>query len=614
MTHDTELSDLMHSVAMKSLQLIDGMKKQPAQFPTLIKQYMDLTTDFQALLTVMLKNPEQIWEMQLAYWQDAMSLMQEQFNHWLEGKPMPIEDRRFNSEEWINNPFFNLLSQHYLLASEHLNSLFEHLDYGDKQLAKRVQFFTRQYLDALSPANFLHTNPQLMAETIQSHGKNLLRGLQNLLTDLETGSSRLIIKMTDTDAFKIGENIATTPGKVIFRNEMMELIQYSPQTEEVNAIPLLIVPPWINKYYILDLSPNNSFIGWLVKQGITVFVISWINPDSSYADKGLFDYLNEGPLTAIKTIQRQLKVEQVNLLGFCIGGTLIACLLAYLNALNEHPVRSATFLASMIDFSDPGDISVFIDEQQIRRIEEEMHAKGFLDGRFMASTFNSLRANDLVWSFFIKNYLQGKNPVPFDILYWNADATNMPAKMHSQYLRWMYLHNNLIKPGKIHLNHVPLDVTQIKVPTFFVSTQKDHIAPWQTTYLGFQLMKGKKRFLLGGSGHIAGIVNPPSSEKYGFYSNTRTDQTAEDWLANAVHYPGSWWPEWLDWLKKESGRLVKALDFDKLPFKPIIDAPGKYVFKTYKTAPQEAEQNKNSFSPGAFIDKTASAPEEETVS
>ncbi|ASQ44931.1 PHA/PHB synthase family protein [Legionella clemsonensis] len=613
MTQDTELSDLMHSVAMKSLQLIDGMKKQPAQFPALIKQYIDLTTDFQALLTVMLKNPEQIWQMQLAYWQDAMSLMQEQFNHWLEGKSMPIEDRRFSSEEWVNNPFFNLLSQHYLLASEHLNSLFEHLDYGDKQLAKRVQFFTRQYLDALSPANFLHTNPQLMAETIQSHGKNLLRGLQNLLTDLETGSSRLIIKMTDTDAFKIGENLATTPGKVIYRNEMMELIQFSPQTEEVNTIPLLIVPPWINKYYILDLSPHNSFIGWLVKQGITVFVISWVNPDASYADKGLFDYLNEGPLTAIKTIQKQLKVEQVNVLGFCIGGTLIACLLAYLNALNETPVRSATFLASMIDFSDPGDISVFIDEQQIRRIEEEMHAKGFLDGRFMASTFNSLRANDLVWSFFIKNYLQGKNPVPFDILYWNADATNMPAKMHSQYLRWMYLHNDLINPGKIHLNHVPLDVTQIKVPTFFVSTQKDHIAPWQTTYRGFQLMKGKKRFLLGGSGHIAGIVNPSSSEKYGFYRNTRTDQTAEDWLASAIHHPGSWWPEWLDWLKKESGPLVKAPDFNKLPFKPIIDAPGKYVFKTYKAAMEEPGQGITNFSAESLIGKTTPAAEEETV-
>ncbi|MCC5016269.1 MULTISPECIES: PHA/PHB synthase family protein [unclassified Legionella] len=590
MTQDAELHDIMQTIAAKSLNLLEGFKKQPEQMPGLIKQFMDLTSDYQALVITLLKNPEQVWQMQIAYWQDAIGLAQDQFNHWLEGKPMPINDRRFSGDEWLNNPFFNLLSQHYLLASEHMNSLLEHLNYGDKQLARRVQFFTRQYLDALSPANFLHTNPQLMAETLQSHGKNLLRGLQNLLTDMEAGSSRLLIKMTDTDAFKIGVNIATTPGKVVYRNDMMELIQYTAKTDKVQAVPLLLVPPWINKYYILDLSKHNSLIGWLVEQGITVFVISWVNPDASYAQKGIYDYLKDGPMTAIEIIQEQLRVKQVNVLGFCIGGTLIACMLAYLKAHREDSVRSATFLASMIDFSDPGDISVFIDEQQIVRIEEEMHSKGFLDGRFMASTFNSLRANDLVWSFFIKNYLQGKNPVPFDILYWNADATNMPAKMHSQYLRWMYLHNDLVKPGKIHLNHTPLDVTKIDVPTFFLSTQKDHIAPWQTTYKGFQLMRGKKRFLLGGSGHIAGIINPPSSEKYGFYRNNSTTQTAEEWLANATHNPGSWWPEWLEWLKKESGPLVSPPTFTDLPFKGLVDAPGTYVFKTYKLEPAK-EQN-----------------------
>lgn len=590
MTQDAELHDIMQTIAAKSLNLLEGFKKQPEQMPGLIKQFMDLTSDYQALVVTLLKNPEQVWQMQIAYWQDAIGLAQDQFSHWLEGKPMPINDRRFSGEEWLNNPFFNLLSQHYLLASEHMNSLLEHLNYGDKQLARRVQFFTRQYLDALSPANFLHTNPQLMAETLQSHGKNLLRGLQNLLTDMEAGSSRLLIKMTDTDAFKIGVNIATTPGKVVYRNDMMELIQYTAKTDKVHAVPLLLVPPWINKYYILDLSKHNSLIGWLVEQGITVFVISWVNPDASYAQKGLYDYLKDGPMTAIEIIQEQLRVKQVNVLGFCIGGTLIACMLAYLKAHRDDSVRSATFLASMIDFSDPGDISVFIDEQQIVRIEEEMHSKGFLDGRFMASTFNSLRANDLVWSFFIKNYLQGKNPVPFDILYWNADATNMPAKMHSQYLRWMYLHNDLVKPGKIHLNHTPLDVTKIDVPTFFLSTHKDHIAPWKTTYKGFQLMRGKKRFLLGGSGHIAGIINPPGSEKYGFYRNNSTTQTAEEWLANATHKPGSWWPEWLEWLKKESGPLVAPPKFTDLPFKGLVDAPGTYVFKTYKLEPAK-EQN-----------------------
>ncbi|CDZ75858.1 Poly-beta-hydroxybutyrate polymerase [Legionella massiliensis] len=597
MTQDTELSEIMQAVAAKSMRILEGFQKQPAQLSKIVKQYIDLTKDFQLMISVILKNPEEVWRMQMAYWQDAFSLAQEQMNHWLEGKPMPISDRRFSSEEWVNNPFFNFMSQHYLLASEHMNSLLEHMEYSDKQLSRRVQFFARQYLDALSPANFLHTNPQLMAETIQSHGKNLLKGLQNLLTDMEAGSSRLIIKMTDTDAFKVGVNLATTPGKVIFRNEMMELIQYTPQTAKVKSIPILMIPPWINKYYILDLSENNSLIGWLVKHGITVFVVSWINPDASYAKKGLFDYLKDGPMAAIKVIQQQLKVEQVNTLGFCIGGTLLACTLAYLKAHNENPVNSATFLAAMIDFSDPGDISVFIDEQQILHIEEEMHAKGFLDGRFMASTFNSLRANDLIWSFFIKNYLQGQNPVPFDILYWNADVTNMPAKMHSQYLRWMYLHNDLIKPGKIKLNHIPVDVTNIEIPTFFVSTKKDHIAPWQTTYLGFQHMKGKKRFLLGGSGHIAGIINPPESGKYGFYHNVSTTQTAEEWLASAKERKGSWWPEWLDWLKTQSGRLINAPDFAKLPFPGLMDAPGSYVYKTYKEQPpKETNENQDSSS------------------
>jgi polyhydroxyalkanoate synthase subunit PhaC len=581
MTHDTELNELMQAVAAKSLKMLESFKTQPTQIPMLIHRYIDLTSDFQALVSSLLKNPEQVWQMQMAYWQDAMSLAQEQFNYWLKGKPMPIEDKRFSSVEWVNNPFFNLLSQHYLLASEHMNSLLEHIDYGDKQLGKRVQFFTRQYLDALSPANFLHTNPQLMAETLQSHGKNLLRGLQNLLTDMEAGSSRLIIKMTDMDAFKVGENIAVTPGKVVFRNDMMELIQYSPTTKKVHTRPLLMIPPWINKYYILDLSQSNSLIRWVIEQGITVFVISWVNPDASFAKKGLYDYLHDGPMTAIEVIQQQLNVKKVNTLGFCIGGTLLACLLAYYAAHKENPVQSATFLASMIDFSDPGDISVFIDEHQIIHLEEQMKLKGYLDGRFMASTFNSLRANDLVWSFFIKNYLQGKDPVPFDILYWNADTTNMPAKMHSQYLRWMYLHNDLAKPDKIHLNGTPLNVQKIKIPTFFISTIKDHIAPWHTTYLGFQLVQGKKRFLLGGSGHIAGIINPPECQKYEYYTNPSTTDTADEWLQNATKKTGSWWPEWVQWLQKQSGPLIDAPDFNQLPFKPIMDAPGSYILTSH---------------------------------
>jgi len=392
--------------------------------------------------------------------------------------------------------------------------------------------------------------------------------------------------MTDTDAFKLGINLATTPGKVVFRNNMMELIQYTPQTENVKSVPLLIIPPWINKYYILDLSPNNSLIRWLVEQGLTVFIISWVNPDKRYARKNLYNYLKGGPLTAINVIKKQLQVNEVNTMGFCIGGTLLSILLAYNKVHQDNSVRSATFLASMIDFSEPGDIAVFIDEQQIKKLEEEMDSTGYLAGKFMASSFNSLRANDLIWSFFIKNYLHGKNPVPFDILYWNADSTNMPATMHSQYLRWMYLNNDLIKPGKIRLNHTPIDVTKIDVPAFFLSTEKDHIAPWKTTYLGFQLMKGPKQFVLGGSGHIAGVINSPLTGKYNYRINPSTNFSPEHWLEHAIIQNGSWWPEWLKWLEPYSGEAIPTPDFNKLPHQPLMDAPGSYVLQNHAHATQ----------------------------
>lgn len=579
MTHDKELNDLMHAIAEKSLQVIDDLKNNPSQLTSILKKFIEITEHVQNVLNTLLNNPEKTWEMHIAYWEQAMNLAHTQFNHWLEGKSLPMEDRRFSSEEWLNNPFYNLMSHQYVLASEHMGELLEQLEYEDPSVAKRIRFFSQQYLDALSPANFLHTNPQIMNETIQSRGRNLLQGLHNLLSDLEQGTINLNITMTDPKAFKLGENIATTPGTVIFRNEMMELIQYTPTTAQVHAVPLLIIPPWINKYYILDLSKQNSLVRWLVAQGITVFIISWINPDGRYAKKGLFDYMQEGPRTAIDIIKKQCAIPKLNTLGFCIGGTLLTLLLAYNKAHKDKSVNSATFLATMIDFSDPGDLSVFIDEQQIQSIEQEMEGKGYLPGELMATSFNSLRANDLVWSFFVKNYLQGKSPMPFDILHWNSDSTNMPATMHSQYLRWMYLQNDLIKPGAIQLNNTPIDVTQINTPTFFLSTEKDHIAPWKTTYLGFQLMKGPKRFMLGGSGHIAGIINAPVANKYGYRTNKSTKVDAETWLAKSKEHQGSWWPEWFKWLEEYSGPLVTAPNKENAAYKSLADAPGTYLFK-----------------------------------
>lgn len=578
MIRDNEIDELMQSIAQKGNQLLITLKDHSEKSPINFDRFTNILRDYQLLLEALSNNPEKVWMTQMNYWQEATILLQKQLDHWLSGSQMPIEDKRFKRDEWVNNPFFNLLSQQYLLADKHFNNLLDHLDFAEQRPERRVRFFGRQVLEALSPDNYIPTNPELLAETIKTNGKNLLRGLNNFLNDIESGSLQLVMTMTDMEAFKIGENIAITPGKVIYKNDLMELIQYTPTTEKVKATPLLIIPPWINKYYILDLSPNNSLVRWLVAQGITVFVISWVNPDQSHAKKGLYSYMKEGPMTAIEIIQKQLKVTQVNALGFCIGGTLLTTLLGYYKAKAQNPIRSATFLATLIDFSDPGDIQVYIDKEQVERLEIVMKKKGYLEGQYMANVFNSLRATDLIWSFFIKHYLRGQSPVPFDILFWNADATNMPAKMHSEYLHWMYLNNDLIKPGKIRINKTPIDVSKIDIPTCFVSTQKDHIAPWETTFRGYQTVSGPKQFILGGSGHIAGIINPPEAKKYGFYTNSTADN-AREWLMQATPHKGSWWPEWLRWLKKQSGRSVEAPNLDALPYQPIMDAPGEYVFK-----------------------------------
>lgn len=583
MYQDEELNELLQSIAEQGLRLLKQAKTQPPFMPMFMDAISESAQNYQAMVAEFMENPEPFWQGFFNYSQEASILLQEQLLAWQQGEALAICDKRFQSEAWINNPLYNALSRHYLLASKHLNAILDQLQSSETQLAKRIRFFMRQYLDALSPDNFLQTNPEIMAETVKSQGKNLLRGLQNFLHDFEADPERFMITMTDMHAFKLGENLAATPGKVIYKNDMMELIQYTPQTAKVKSTPLLIIPPWINKYYILDLSPKNSLIRWLVANGISVFVLSWVNPDAQYRDKSLEDYLNQGPVTAIRIIQKQFNVEKVNALGFCIGGTLLSMLLAYYKTQDEMPIRSATFLATMIDFEDPGDISVFIDEQQIEKLEARMNKAGFLDGHIIAHAFNSLRAKDLIWSFFIKNYLQGKTPLPFDILYWNSDSTNMPATMHSQYLRRMYLNNDLIKPNQIEINHCYLDVAQIDIPTYFVATQKDHIAPWQTVYRGFQRMRGRKRFLLGGSGHIAGIITPPGSKKYGYYTQGKSAKTPEKWLEKATFHDGSWWPEWFEWLKKESGRQINAPVLNQQAYKAMMDAPGQYVLQRLKT-------------------------------
>jgi polyhydroxyalkanoate synthase len=468
-----------------------------------------------------------------------------------------------------------MVKQSYLIAARHIQHAVSKVEGLPEESEKKVAFFTRQYVDALSPSNFLLTNPQVLRETLASGGQNLVRGLNNLLADIEKGGGELRISMTDESAFKLGHNVATTPGKVVFQNDLMQLIQYQPRTPEVYKRPLVIIPPWINKYYILDLREKNSFIRWALDQGHTVFVISWVNPDASLAQKGFEDYMLEGPLAALDAVEKATGERRVNFIGYCLGGTLLGAALAFLKGKNQDRVASATFFVSLLDFSEPGELGVFIDEDQVASLERKMNERGYLEGSEMASTFNLLRANDLVWSFVVNNYLLGKDPFPFDLLYWNADSTRMPARMHSFYLRNMYIKNLLGVPGGITLAGEPIDLSKVRLPAYFISTVEDHIAPWKTTYKGARYLKGPVRFVLGGSGHIAGIVNPPAAKKYHYWTNDALPETAEAWFEGATQRPGSWWEDWQAWIDAQNAGepKVKARN----PQNPLEDAPGSYA-------------------------------------
>ncbi|MDK2123542.1 PHA/PHB synthase family protein [Parachitinimonas caeni] len=527
-------------------------------------------------------NPQPLIKNQMAFWLDYAELWQRSLGQWWLARPAepvaapPAGDKRFKDEMWAQNALFDFTKQAYLLASRHIQTTVDDVEGLDPHTAQQVAFYTRQLVDALAPTNFVATNPAALKATLETGGENLISGLSHMLEDLERNNGRLMPKMTDLDAFRLGENIATTPGKVVFRNALIELIQYAPSTEKVHQRPLLVVPPWINKFYILDLKPKNSLIKWLVDQGHTTFVISWVNPDETLRHKNFEDYLREGTLAALKAIEEETGQHQVNVAAYCIGGTLLAATLAWLAAQGEDRVASATFFTTLLDFSDVGELSVFIDDAQIRKIEEYMAEKGFLEGHQMANVFNMLRENDLIWSFVVNNYLLGKAPMPFDLLYWNCDSTRMPAAMHSFYLRNMYLENKLCQPGGITLGGVPIDLGKIEVPAYFISAREDHIAPWKSTYAGARKLSGPVRFVLGGSGHIAGIVNPPSANKYGYSTNPALPGSPEQWLEQATAHEGSWWLDWAKWVEAHQGKLVAARTPGR-KLKPLEDAPGSYV-------------------------------------
>ena len=543
---------------------------------------LNIGSAFFELTTRLMADPARLVQAQISLWQDYMSLWQTATRRFFGETTEPVAepaagDRRFKDQAWQESFVFDFIKQSYLLTARWLQQTVKETDGMDPKTAQKVDFYTRQFVDAMAPSNFLMTNPEVLRATIESGGENLVKGLDNLLKDLERGKGKLAIKMTDMEAFEVGKNIATSPGKVVFQNDLMQLIQYSPTTDKVMKRPLLLVPPWINKFYILDLREKNSFIRWAVSQGITVFVVSWVNPGEALAEKTFEDYMFEGPLAAIDAIEKATGEKEINAIGYCIGGTLMAATLSYMTAKNDKRIASITYFTTMVDFAEAGELSVFIDEEQLQALETKMEKEGGLDGGAMSTTFNMLRANDLIWSFVVNNYLLGKDPFPFDLLYWNADSTRMPAAMHSFYLRKMYQENKLVEPGAIRLGNVPIDLTRIKLPTFILSTREDHIAPWRSTFAATKLYKGPVKFVLSGSGHIAGVVNPPVPEKYGYCTNEKKTDTPEAWLESASQHAGSWWPEWAKWLQAFSGGEVPARKPGDGKLKPIEDAPGSYV-------------------------------------
>ena len=624
---------------------------------------------YQALWQQMLTDPKRLVEAQVSLWQDYAKLWESTARRLAGEEVEPAVtpepgDRRFKDGTWTENPLYDHIKQSYLLASRFMLSTVRQTEGLDAHTAHKVDFYTRQFIDAMAPTNFAATNPEVARRTVETGGENLVQGLSNMLEDLERGQGRLRVRMTDLEKFKLGENVAVTSGKVVFENDLMQLLQYTPTTETVRKRPLLVIPPWINKYYILDLRPKNSFIKWAVDQGHTVFVISWVNPDERLAGKTMDDYLLEGPVAALDAIGKATGESEVNAIGYCLGGTLLAATLAYLKARNvgeagepagpadvaetvqvvepskapetadatqgvesggvgdtgevgsagnaaevlpapeasETPgsateaaagaatqdppaapaadpppaIESATFFTTMVDFEEPGELGVFIDEEQLALVEESMQETGYFDGAKMAEAFNLLRANDLIWSFVINNYLMGKDPFPFDLLYWNSDSTRMPRAMHSTYLREMYQHNRLREPGGITLDGVPIDLTSIDVPVYILSTREDHIAPWRSTYAATRLYRGPIRFVLAMSGHIAGVVNPPSAHKYGHFTGELAD-TPDAWLEAATAHEGSWWPDWDAWVSGHGGGEVPPREPGAGALPAIENAPGRYV-------------------------------------
>ena len=578
----------MVRVGMQSQRLLgDFVKRQGAKTGDEPRDPLNLTGAFMQLLRGMAADPAKVMEAQFQLWRDYMGLWERTAQRMMGGEVEPVVspaagDKRFKDKDWQENQVFDFIKQSYLLTANWMQDTVAKVDGKlDPKMQKRIAFYTKQFADAIAPTNFVLTNPEVLRTTLQSNGENLVKGLDNLLEDLERGEGQLSIRQS-ADAFRIGENIATASGKVVFRNALIELLQFDPTTKEVYETPLLIFPPWINKFYILDLRPENSFIRWATAQGYTVFVASWVNPDKKLAKKTFEDYMREGIFAALDAVKDATGVARINTIGYCIGGTLLSATLAYMAAKGDDRVNSATFFAAQADFTEAGDLQVFIDDEQLDALQQQMEQDGgVLEGRKMGTTFNMLRANDLIWSFVVSNYLLGKEPAPFDLLYWNSDTTRMPEATHLFYLRQFYK-DNALSQGKMSFDNVKLDLSKVTIPIYLQSAKEDHIAPFRSVYKSTKLFKGPIRFIIAGSGHIAGVINPPSAKKYQYWTNDKAvgdklPATVEEWQAGAVEHPGSWWGDWDKWLSKLSGKKVPARKPGDGKLKTLGDAPGTYV-------------------------------------
>jgi polyhydroxyalkanoate synthase subunit PhaC len=485
-------------------------------------------------------------------------------------------DSRFADPEWSENPMFDFMKQAYLLTTGWANDLVERAPELDDHTRDKARFYVKQISGALSPSNFVGTNPELLRLTLAENGENLVRGMHMLAEDIEAGHGEVKIRQSDVSSFAVGVNLAMTPGKVVFRNDLIELIQYAPTTPDVIRRPLLIVPPWINKFYILDLNPEKSFIRWCVAQGLTVFCVSWVNPDERHAAKGFDDYMREGIFAALDSIEATTGARDVTAIGYCVGGTLLATTLAYMAATGDKRISSATFFTTQVDFSDPGELKVFVDEEQIVATEEQMKRTGYLDGSRMSGAFNMLRPNELIWGYAVNNYVRGKTPFAFDLLYWNSDSTRMPARNHSFYLRECYL-NNALSQGRMMIGETRLDLGKVTLPIFNLAAREDHIAPAKSVFTGSKCFGGPVHYVMSGSGHIAGVVNPPAKAKYQYWTGGPVKGAFEDWVSKAAETPGSWWPYWLEWITGQAPERVPAREPGSVKQPPLCDAPGEYV-------------------------------------